>query len=291
MRARVHLRSVGRLLVVGVGVGLALAACGGPDAPSGSAPSTTQGYSTTAMTATTVAAIASDGRPDLDGLRFTLAGITGYVPSGATYVGLHFDSGELTVSVGCNILTAPYVLDGHALNWSAEPATDLTCDDGVAIDEARLRAFLLDGAQADVEGGVLELTADGISLSFTQIAPTPFEETRWRLGGTFVDGRVTDVPSGDRPMLVVDAAGLARFSTQCDNGTAIVERTGQRITFSNARWEGRSCTQETTMSAALEAEMRSKFQATADGEVTYEIGAEELIIRKDDRGLIFRREA
>ena len=271
-----------------VGLLLVLTACSnGSDDESATTVQTT--LTPEAITTTTVPAETADGEPDLDGVSFAVSDISGYVPAGAAYLDLSFQNGTLAASLGCNILAAPYLLEGNQLKWTTEPRGEFTCSTSETADETRLRDLLTRGTIASVEGGVLTIEGAGASISFSQVEPTPLEDTVWYLHGTISDGAALATPSGSLPTLQMVRGDTARMTTECDNGLAVVAIEEGSINFSDPLWDGLSCTQETTMSAAENAMLKDRFQQVLDGHTDFTIGAQTLIIKNDDQGLILRR--
>ena len=224
----------------------------------------------------------------LDKVTFTLADFEGYVPAGAQYLGLSFDRGHLAASVGCNILAAPYQIDGDQLTWTSPPVGELSCPPGLTADEERLLSFLSDGMTATVEAGRLTLAADDASFTFSQSGPAPLVNTEWRLHATIVDGTALSAPAGNLPMFTI-VEGTARFNTECDNGIADVTLTEAQISFTDVTWEGLTCTKEATLGAAVNEDFKSLLQRVTDGDAEYVLGAETLIVRNGDDGVVFRR--
>lgn len=86
-----------------------------------------------------------------------------------TEVALEFRDGTAAGSAGCNQYTAPYSLEGAALNIEDPVSTKMFCEpEGVMEQEQRLLSWLAEAETAQVHGGQLWLVlGDGRALVFT----------------------------------------------------------------------------------------------------------------------------
>lgn len=85
-------------------------------------------------------------------------------------VSLQFSQGELTGSLGCNLISGPYAIEGRIIDMSRTAVTERACEEMAAMDQEELVLELLNGMSAyRVDGTTLMVMGDGgRSLHFTR---------------------------------------------------------------------------------------------------------------------------
>jgi heat shock protein HslJ len=127
----------------------------------------------------------------------------------------------------CNHYSGSYRLDGDAVAFEGLGGTEMGCEPDVMAAEHAYLAGLAAVDTAAVDGEDLVLSADGVLLRFTPVAPvpdSPLEGTRWMLD-TLVEGETASSTLGEPAVLVLTPDRTASASTGCRSvtGTWLVE--------------------------------------------------------------------
>jgi heat shock protein HslJ len=247
---------------------LGLAACGSDDAANDS----------TATSGTQGTASSGTGSPgastlDLDGSSFESTAVEGYDLVAGSTISLGFADGSLSANAGCNTLAGGYTIDGDVLTAATLASTLIACDEALMAQDAWLSGLLTSGPTLAIDGDTLTATGTDATITMVKQADATIEGTKWVLTGTVATEGVSSLPADAVGSLLI-TNGQAAVETGCNNGSGAVEVGDGTLTFSALATTRKACTDELN---ALEATTLSVL----DGEVTYEITGDKLLIRKD----------
>ncbi|TIC88781.1 META domain-containing protein [Nocardioides sp. GY 10113] len=120
----------------------------------------------------TASASPSEGSPgavsvdELDGSIYQSTSVEGHELVPRTRVSISFKAGSMSVVAGCNTLFGDYEVEDGTLRWTAEPASTMRgCPDDLAAQDAWLVELLDAGVAATLDGTVLTLTGDGVTIT------------------------------------------------------------------------------------------------------------------------------
>lgn len=133
-----------RVVAVLVAVVLAAGACGDDDDPDD------PGHPTEA---------------DVEGRAFASTEVEGLTLVAGTEITLAFDAGRLAVDAGCNAMTAGFAIDDGTLEVDGFASTLMGCPEDRARQDAAVQDFLAGGPAMTLDGDVLTLTGQGITLT------------------------------------------------------------------------------------------------------------------------------
>ncbi len=205
-----------------------------------------------------------------------------------TRIELSFSQGRVSARAGCNLMGAPYRLQGGRLRLVGDVSmTEMGCDPERHEQDAWLSAFLGSSPRVRLEGTRLTLAAEGtvIELVDLEVAEPdlPLQGTRWRLG-TIVDGEVAaTVPGGLRAWLRFPDERTVEVFTGCRKWTGSVERSGEVLAIGHLAFRAEALC--TARAVALEQDVMAVL---GGGRIAYEIDGPTLILRAGDRELHWR---
>lgn len=239
-------------LVLVAASAIVLAACGSDDdSSSGSSPSA----------------------EELAGTTFESTDVTGYdlVPDSMITIG--FEADTLGASAGCNSMSGAYTITEDALEVGVMAATMMACDDALMAQDTWLNDFLTNGPSIVLDGETLTLSGGDVTITLAARQPAALEGTTWVVTGTIVGESVSTTP-GDTMASMTITDGTAAIETGCNMGSSSVEVAESTMTFGPMALTRKACPPEET---ALE----QSVTAVLDGEVSYEIDGDTLVIRTD----------
>jgi heat shock protein HslJ len=258
-----------RAVAVGVLVAMTLAACGSDsdDTEPGEATTTT----------------AAGSGSDLVGTTFDSTSVSGHELVEGTQIRLTFDEERMGANAGCNTMTGPYSFADGTLRWTGAPAaTMMGCEAELQAQDEWLAALLTDGVDAEVDGDLLTLTTDAVTIELRAETDASLTGTTWTLE-SIVDGEaVSSLPAGvDPPTLEIADDGSVTVFAGCNRGGGTVVITDTTMTFepialTQMACEGEAGTLEATVLAVL------------DGSVDVAVDGDTLTITNGDRGLVYR---
>lgn len=111
---------------------------------------------------------ADPGHPtdaDVEGRAFTSTEVEGLTLVAGTEITLAFEAGRLAVDAGCNAMTAGFAIDDGTLEVEGFASTLMGCPDDRARQDAAVQDFLAGGPAMTLDGDVLTLTGQGITLT------------------------------------------------------------------------------------------------------------------------------
>jgi heat shock protein HslJ len=220
----------------------------------------------------------SSAEPDVDGTEWVSSEVTGHELVAGTEIRLTFQNGRVSANAGCNTMGGEYTFDGSTMSVAAMEMTDMGCEEQLAAQDEFLATQLGSGPTVEVDGDLLTLTSGEATMTMidSEVAEPdlPWEGPTWQLDGIVEREAVSSVPQGVEASLVI-ADGMATVDTGCNSGTTTVEVGDDTLTFSPMAVTLMLC--EDDANAVQDAVLR-----TLDGEVSYEIDADRLSIRRDD---------
>ena len=194
-----------------------------------------------------------------------------------------FGEGRLGANAGCNSLSGPYAIDGGRLVVAALATTEMACDSALMEQDTWLAAFL-DGAAAMLEGDVLTLAKDGVTLALLdrEVADPdrPLVGTRWVVDGLVSGDAVSSMPAGIVATLVF-GEDRVDVEVDCNSGGGPVEVGVTTLVFGALVTTKMACHPD-----ALPVEQA--VTAALAGRVTYAIEADTLTLDAGDAGLVLR---
>lgn len=233
---------------------LMLAACGSDDdSSSGSAPTA----------------------DDLAGSAFESTAVTGQDLVADTTVILSFEADAIGARAGCNAMSGGYSISDGTLEVSTMASTMMACDDALMAQDTWLNEFLASGPEIALDGDTLTLTGAESTITLTAKAPAELEGTTWMLDGTLANQGISTIPvdaEGVATLTISD--GTAQIATGCNSGSGSAEITDTTITFGPIALTRMAC-------AADVMDLETMVITVLDGEVTYEIDGDRLLLRKD----------
>ena len=248
----------------------ALGGCGGDDDDDG----------TGGTGATTAAPVDLDGRTFLSHT-VSVGGRDRPLVAG-TRITLTFDDGTVGASAGCNSMSGDYTLDGDVLRVGQIGSTEMGCDperheqdDWVAdlltssptirLSEPELTLTAGDTVVALVDREVAEPDADLVGTHFVL--------------ESIVDGdTVSSVPAGVEATFEISGDGTVELALGCNTGGGTAEIGDGTLTFGTIVATEMACEEPAMQVEAAILDLLS-------GEVTYQIDAGRLSMRKGANGL------
>lgn len=231
---------------------IVLAGCGSADdSPSGVAP--------------------TDG--ELSGTTFDSTDVTGrdLVPGSLVTIGFQEDS--ISANAGCNSMSGTYAITDGTLEVGVVAATEMACDDALMAQDLWLGNFITNGPSIVSFGETLTLTGDDVAVSLAVRPAAELEGTTWVVTGATVGDMVSTTPNDTRASMTI-TDGVAAIETGCNRGSSNVEVAETTITFGPMMLTRMACPSD---QAALE----RAVTAVLDGEVSYELDDDTLVIRAE----------
>lgn len=206
-----------------------------------------------------------------------------------TRIELSFAQGRLSARAGCNLMGAPYRLEGERLRLVGDVSmTEMGCDPERHEQDAWLSAFLGGSPRVRLQGTALTLLAGStrIELVDREVAEPdlPLEGTLWRLETIVRGGVASSVPAGLRADLRITDGRIGGFDGCNEWGARVVSTSGGVLVLGNVSQTLLGCS---GAAAALERDVNAVI---AVERIAYEIDGSSLVLRADGRELRFRGE-
>jgi heat shock protein HslJ len=219
----------------------------------------------------------SGDSPDLDGREFLSTSVEGHDLVPGTDIRIAFTDGSLSANAGCNTMGGDYSLDGNMLEVGPMFSTEMGCEPPLMDQDTWLADFLTSGPAVSLDGDELMLGGnDGTTINMLDRESAdpdrPIEGTVWVVDGIVANEAVSTVPGGTTASITI-TDGTAAVETGCNAGSTSVEITDTTLTFSPMAVTMMACPPDET-------ELQDAVLAVLDGEVTYEIEADRLSIRR-----------
>ena len=273
-------RALGALVLVGA---LTLAGCGddSDDVSSGDGSTTTTAAG--APDTTGGAGAAAPTADDLDGRTFLSTSVEGHELVADSVLRLSFEGDLLTAHAGCNTMTGGYGIDAGTLAWADTPAaTMMACEDDLMTQDAWVAEALTAGMAAELEGGMLSLSDDGVLIELEEETDTPLTGTAWTLDTLISNEAASSLPADvDPPTLEIAEDGTLTLFSGCNTGggTAVIGE--DTLELEPLRLTMMACEGEPgTVEAAVLAVLDGTVEVAIDGKV--------LTLTKGDNALGFR---
>ena len=218
----------------------------------------------------------SGDSPDLEGHEFLSTTVEGHDLVEGTEIHIGFTDGSLGADAGCNSMGGDYTLDGDILDVGPMFATEMGCEQALMDQDTWLAEFLTSSPTASFDSDVLVLERDGTIITMLDRESAdpdrPIEDTRWVVDGLVANESVSTVPGGAIASITI-TDGIAAVETGCNAGSASVEVTETTLTFSPMAVTLMAC-------PPAETALQDAVLAVLDGEVSYEIEADHLSLRR-----------
>jgi len=109
-----------------------------------------------------------DGTVEIDGKTFVSNQVRGFDMVEGTEVALSFEDDSLSVSAGCNTMSAPYVYEDGKVTWTGEPAaTMMMCEDALMAQDVWLTSLFTEGMELSNDDGDADLVAEQFDVVIT----------------------------------------------------------------------------------------------------------------------------
>ncbi|MGB0114755.1 MAG: META domain-containing protein [Ilumatobacteraceae bacterium] len=216
---------------------------------------------------------------DLDGRRFVSTEVEGHELVADTVIQLGFDDGTLGATAGCNSLGGDYSVDDGDLVVGEMFQTMMGCDEALMEQDTWLNEFLTDAPSIGLDEDILTLQGGDVTMTFAEVEAPSIEGTTWIVTGTIANEAITSTPVDSAASLTI-TDGTAAVDTGCNTGSGSVEVTDSTLTFGPLATTRRACVPEIN-------ELEAAVLSVLDGEVTYEIDGDTLVIKSGDIGLEF----
>lgn len=230
--------------------------------------------------ATTAAPIDLDGRTFLSHT-VSVGGRDRPLVAG-TRITLTFDDGTVGASAGCNSMSGSYTLDGDVLQVGAMSTTEMGCDPERHEQDEWVADLLTSSPTVRLSEPELTLTAGDtvVALVDREVAEPDVELTGTHFVlESIVDGdTVSSVPAGVEATFEISEAGEVALELGCNTGGGTAEIGDGTLTFGAIRATEMACEEPAMQVEAAIVDLLS-------GEVTYEIDAGRLSMRKGANGL------
>jgi len=220
---------------------------------------------------------ASSDAPEPDGRDFVSTSVEGQALVEGTDIQISFADGALTANAGCNTLGGDYTLDGDTLEVGPMFGTEMACEPSLMDQDTWLTEFLTSAPTVSLVDDELTLANDdGTTINMLDVESAnpdrPIEGTLWIVDGIVNGDAVSSLPSAVTASIMI-TDGAATVETGCNAGSTSVEVNETTLTFSPMDVDLMLC-------PPAEMEVQDAVLAVLDGEVTYEIDADRLSIRR-----------
>lgn len=184
-------------------------------------------------------------------------------------VTLTVDGTQIGGTAACNGYGGRIVVERGEVRFGEIARTMMGCAEPVMAIEAAYTAALEAVRQASMDGDVLVLAGDGVSLRFEAIPPVPMAElidTTWTLD-TLLSGAMASSVGGDPATLVLHANGTFEGSTGCRSFSGRYIETGGQIVATDMAMDDRVCPQALAeQDGHVTGVLGDGFSATVDGD-------------------------
>lgn len=248
---------------------LILVACGS-DSSSSDSPSETLAPVDTSSPGSAVTSA------DLDGRTFEATAVEGHDLVAGSSIGMQFEGDRLSAYAGCNRMSGGYTLDGDALVAAEFAMTMMACDESLMTQESWVSTLLSSSPTISLGGETLTLTGEGGTITFVEVPDVELEGRTWNVTGTIANQGVSSVPQGAS---LTFADGSVAVKGGCNSGSGEATIGDGTITFGPIATTRMAC-EDALM------ELEAKVLAVLDGEVTYTVDGDTMVLTNaDDLGL------
>ncbi|MDG1266992.1 MAG: META domain-containing protein, partial [Ilumatobacter sp.] len=154
--------------------------------------------------------------------------------------------------------------------------TEMACDAALMAQDLWLNDFLTNGPSIESDRETLTLSGGDVTISLAARQPVVLEGTTWVVTGTIVGDLVSTTPGGALASMTI-TDGVAAIETGCNSGSSTVEVTETTVTFDPMALTRKACLSD-------EAALEQSVLAVLDGEVSYELDNDMLVIRSNSTG-------
>lgn len=228
---------------------------------------------------------AGGGPGDLDDRTFLSRSVEGHELLAGTQVRLTFSEGRLGAQAGCNHLSAPYRLDGGALDVSGEgmAMTDMGCDPARHAQDEWLAEFLGSSPRADLDGDELVLTSPTatVRLLDREVADPDraLVGTLWQVDTVLTGDAASSVPDAATVTFQLPEPGVFRIAAEgCTSATGSASVDGSMITFGDFNLDAIGCPPP----------WAEVVEVLRSGEVGYSVEADRLTLEAGSLGFSAR---
>ena len=182
--------------------------------------------------------------PSLDGTEWVLSSLSGRAAGAGQRATARFEGGRVQGTDGCNRYSAPYTVEGSAIEIGPRAATtQMACPPEVTEQAEAFMAALTGARRYRVSGGELQLlSADGAVLSALTAQPQSLAGTAWRATGiNNGKGSVAGLVAGSSVTMAFTADGKVSGSAGCNNYTGGYQADGSKLRFTPAAATRRMC--------------------------------------------------
>lgn len=196
-----------------------------------------------------------------------------------TEIRLALDNGTLRANAGCNQLSGRVDVDGQRLAVSDLGGSLMLCGDELREQEEWLIAFLGRRPTWLLDGDVLVLRTDDTELRLSDSRAARPDRTlrgvRWSVE-SIVDGdRMSAVPAGVDAHLTIDESGRVDGSTGCTTVRGRATVRPDALVFTGMTSAKATCSRGPDP-------LDAKFVALLNGDVTFRIDGDLLLLTRDD---------
>lgn len=166
--------------------------------------------------------------------RSAMAGLVDHVPPGAA-ITITFEDGQASGRAACNSYGGAYDAgDDGSLSFEGFAVTEMGCEPALMALESAYLESLSAVTSFSVEG-VMELSGDGVSLTFDEEVPPvalPLVGTAWTLTTIASGDAVSSVLNGTEVTAVFTADGTVSGSAGCNRYSGSYTWSGDQLSFS-----------------------------------------------------------
>ncbi len=220
---------------------------------------------------------------DLAGRVFIVTGATGHDLVANTQITLTFNPGRIGISAGCNQMGGGYTIEDGKLVIGPMMMTEMACEEPLMAQDTWISTFL-PGAAITLDGNILTLSKDGITLTATDkkvaMPDRPLEGTIWIVQGLVSNQAVSSMPAGVTASLLF-ADGKVAVDTGCNKGNGAAEIAETVIVFGPIATTKMGC-------EGPAGEVEQQVLAALAGDVAWTIDADALQLRGAAGGLDLR---
>lgn len=229
------------------------------------------------------AATACDGiENELDGRRFLLDSADGFTPVDGTRLSLSFEGEQLSAHAGCNGFGGTYSVDSGRLRLGEQHTTLIACGGELGEQEHWFGVFLESKPRLRLRGDELELSADGVTLTFLdrEVADPdrPLAGTKWTVDSYIEGNGVSAGPMLRAATLQFGADGSVLVDTTCNQGAGQYTVRGHTLTLTDMSYTEEGCSDTPGIEAKVQAVMKQ-------GTIDFEIEARRLTLKRGSVGL------
>ena len=213
---------------------------------------------------------------ELVGTTFDSTDVSGHNLVPGSMITIGFEDDNLAVEAGCNSMSAAFNITNGNLDVGVMTTTEMACDAALMAQDLWLNDFLTNGPSIESDRETLTLSGGDVTISLAARQPVVLEGTTWVVTGTIVGDLVSTTPGGALASMTI-TDGVAAIETGCNSGSSTVEVTETTVTFDPMALTRKACLSD-------EAALEQSVLAVLDGEVSYELDNDMLVIRSNSTG-------